>query len=103
MAGSLDPYVLCNKNNDFTSSRIQDPMAGSLDPYVLCNKNNDFTSSRIQDPIMGSCGSYCFARQYYSFADFEPPPRALIIILKRARGVSGIGLGGPLPELVLVL
>ena len=84
-------------------SRIQDPILGSADPYGLCNKTYVFAKSKIQDPILGSAGSDCFARQSHSFVYFWTPPRALIIILNKARGASRACLSGPLPELALVL
>ena len=87
----------------FEELRNQDPPAGSADPYVLCNKTNVFEKSGIQDPTVGSAGSDCFARQSHSFVDFWTPPRALFIILKKARGASRACLSGPLPELGLVL
>ena len=83
--------------------RNQDPIVGSADPYVFCNKAYVFEKSGIQDPTLGSAGSDCFARESHSFVYFWTPPRALIIILNKARGASRACLSGPLPELALVL
>ena len=95
--------ALCDKTMTFEELRNQVPTAGSADPTVLCNKTKVFEKSGIQDPTLGSAGSDCCARHSHSFVDFWTPPRALIIILNKARGASRACLSGPLPEIGLVL
>ena len=80
------PTVLCNKTMGLSMTKIQDPIVGSTGSYRLCNKTMVLNMTRIQDPIIGSTGSYCFYRQSCCFAHLPLPPRALITILKKARG-----------------
>ena len=101
-AGSADPYALCS-NSDFSRNEEPGPHCGIRGSLQFVNKAYVFEKSGIQDPTLGSAGSDCFARESHSFVYFWTPPRALIIILNKARGASRACLSGPLPELALVL
>ena len=50
---------------------------------------------RALDPIGGVYGPYRFEEQVHRFDDFGVPPRALIIILKKARGGPEARLARP--------
>ena len=67
----------------------RNPFEVPQEPTVLNDSSANlmtFACGTVQEPILGSTGTDRFERQFYEFDDFCLLPRALFIILNKARG-----------------
>ena len=57
-----------------------------LEPTILLERCRNLLKSCRQEPTLGSIGTDHFEQHSHKFVDFYLPPRALFIILNKARG-----------------
>ena len=70
---------------------VQEPSDGSCGTIRFTTRIVNFSKMNVQEPSDGSCGTIRLNRQYDSLVDFLVPPRALIIIINKARGGQELG------------
>ena len=77
---------------NFSNVNAQEPVDGFHGTIRSTTRIVNFSNVNAQEPIDGFHGTIRLNRQYYTLVDFLVPPRALIIILNKARGDQEPGL-----------
>ena len=85
-----EPATSCKKTRIFVYAPSRNPQWVPQEPTTSCKKTMISAHAQGPEPTMGSVGTYRFERLFYKTADFGHPPRALIIILNKARGGQGL-------------
>ena len=97
----MDPMALNDSSIDLMSLglfKAVDPIDRVHGPYRFEQEFHRFDDAglfKALDPIGRVYGPYRFEQQLHRFDDFGVPPRALIIILKKARGGPEARLARP--------
>ena len=80
------------RNHDFLDVRFQEPLRRFRGTDRFATRIVIFSNVNAQEPFVRFRGTYRLNRQCYTLVEFRVPPRALIIILNKARGDQEPGL-----------
>ena len=86
------------RNNDFLDVRFQEPLRRFRGTDRFATRIVMFSNVNAQEPFGRFRGTYRLNRQCYTLVEFRVPPRALIIILNKARGDQEPGLSSLWPQ-----
>ena len=84
-----EPAVLCNETMLSVASGLRNHIMVPQEPSLFEHSSTNLNTSEIllsQEPYHGSPGTIQFETQFHKFDNFCMPPRALFIIVNKARG-----------------
>ena len=88
---------------NFSNMNAQEPVDGFHGTIRFTTRILNFSNVNAQEPVGGFHGTIHLNRQYNTLVDFLVTPRALIIILNKARGDQEPGLSSFCSNVYLVL